>query len=717
MRLCLRFSILAAMFALIVACAPNAILTGLQDKVNEAQANNRQSVATPQLSLPAGEYSFDQLITITDATAGAVMHATIATGGVTPPDPTSDAPAYSAPIAVSGNGTTMTIKAIATASGMNGSSVVSATYIINYSQVSTPWFSPSTGTYSSDQVITILETTPGATLHYTSAVNGQPADPTSASPTYDIDTPIAVSDDGTTMVIKTVATKAGMNDSSVVSATFTIKNDQVSTPQLNPATGAYSSMQTVTISDATGGAFVNYTTDGSTPTATGTISAGTVVTVSTTQKLSAIAFKPASGLSNSTVISASYTFPDAAPSFGPVSGLYTSAQYVAISTTIPGASIRYTTDGSTPTSTYGTVYSSPVNVVASETLNAIAYESGWASSIVAIAAYTITGTVATPTFSPVAGTYTSGQSVTISTTSPGTTMRYTTDGSTPTSSYGTVYVSAINVAASEPLQAIAYKATWADSVVASGSYTLQSTTPTFSPGAGTYTSAQSVTISTTTPGATMRYTTDGSTPTSSHGTLYSSAVNVAASEPLQAIAYKASWVDSPTSAAAYVITGTVATPTISPAAGFYTSVQSVIVSTTTPGASIRYTTDGSTPTSSYGTVYSVPVSVGVSETVKAIAYKATWADSGVAAAAYTINTATYSVTYNANTGSGTVPTDAGAYHQTDTVTVMGNTGGLHKGPHTFKHWNTLANGNGTSFAGGDTFAMGAANVILYAIYQ
>ena len=41
----------------------------------------------------------------------------------------------------------------------------------------------------------------------------------------------------------------------------------------------------------------------------------------------------------------------------------------------------------------------------------------------------------------------------------------------------------------------------------------QCATPTFTPAAGTYSSAQSVTISTTTGGATIRYTTDGSTPT------------------------------------------------------------------------------------------------------------------------------------------------------------------------------------------------------------
>ena len=65
----------------------------------------------------------------------------------------------------------------------------------------------------------------------------------------------------------------------------------------------------------------------------------------------------------------------------------------------------------------------------------------------------------------------------------------------------------------------------ADSPITSGVYTIQCATPTFSPAAGTYGSAQSVTITTTTSGATIRYTTNGTTPSSTVGTVYSSAVS------------------------------------------------------------------------------------------------------------------------------------------------------------------------------------------------
>jgi formylglycine-generating enzyme required for sulfatase activity len=186
-----------------------------------------------------------------------------------------------------------------------------------------------------------------------------------------------------------------------------------------------------------------------------------------------------SGLTDSSVAVANYTFPDAAPVFSPGAGTYTTAQTVIISTTMTGASIRYTTDGSTPSESAGTVYSGPVStnvsLGATETLKAIAYESGWVDSPVGAAAYTITGTVATPTFSPGAGTYTTTQTVTISSTTPGALITYTTDGSTPVASGGSVSPVTVTVSASETVEAIAYKSTWTNSTVASAAYVITGT--------------------------------------------------------------------------------------------------------------------------------------------------------------------------------------------------------------------------------------------------
>lgn len=85
------------------------------------------------------------------------------------------------------------------------------------------------------------------------------------------------------------------------------------------------------------------------------------------------------------------------------------------------------------------------------------------------------------------------------------------------------------------------------------------------------------------------------------------------------------------------LTGSVSAPEFSPVAGLYTSPQSVTITSSTSGATIRYTTNGSTPTSSSGTVYSTPVSLSATTTLKAIAYNGVLADSSVTTGTYTIS--------------------------------------------------------------------------------
>ncbi len=80
--------------------------------------------------------------------------------------------------------------------------------------------------------------------------------------------------------------------------------------------------------------------------------------------------------------------PAATPTFSPPPSTYTSSQMVTISDTTPGATIYYTTNGTMPT-TSSTKYSGPVTVSSTETLEAIATASGYSTSAVATAVYTI----------------------------------------------------------------------------------------------------------------------------------------------------------------------------------------------------------------------------------------------------------------------------------------------------------------------------------------
>jgi hypothetical protein len=81
---------------------------------------------------------------------------------------------------------------------------------------------------------------------------------------------------------------------------------------------------------------------------------------------------------------------------------------------------------------------------------------------------------------------------------------------------------------------------------------------------------------------------------------------------------------------------TAATPTFSPAPGNYTSAQSVTLSDTTTGATIYYTTDGSTPTTS-SPKYTAPISVNTTTTIKAIAAASGFNNSALATGVYTIS--------------------------------------------------------------------------------
>ena len=569
--------------------------------------------ATPTFSPAAGTYTTVQTVAIKDATSGTTIYYT--TNGAAPLIGQGGTNLYTGPLTVSSS---ETIQAIAVYQiGSAPSATASASYTINLPTAATPTFSPAAGTYTSVQTVTLKDTTSGATVYYTT----DGSTPTTSSTKYT--SSIAVSSSET---VNAIAVAANYKNSAVGSAAYTLNLPAAAPPTFSPATGTYSSSQTVSIKDTTTGATIYYTTDGSTPTTSSTKYTNPF-TVSSSENISAIA--AATGYTNSAVASATYTLPAAKPAFSPAAGTYNSAQTVTISDTTPGATIYFTTNGSTP-STSSTVYSGSITVSSSETIKAIAAAVGSTNSAVASAAYTLA--VATPVFSPAVGTYASSQAVTISDTTPGATIYYTTNGATPTTS-STVYSGAITVSSSETIKAIAAETGYTTSAAASAAYTLTVATPTFSPAAGTYSSSQTASISDTTPGATIYYTTNGTTPTTS-STKYASPISVSSSVTIKAIAAETGYTTSAVASAAFTLT--VATPTFSPVAGTYTSLQTVSIGDTTPGVTIYYTTNGSSPTTS-STKYTSPITVSTSETVEAIAVATGYNNSAVGTAAYTLN--------------------------------------------------------------------------------
>jgi LysM repeat protein len=532
---------------------------------------------------------------------------------------------YSGPLTVSA---TETLEAIAVATGYSNSPVATAAYTIAPT-LPAPAFSPAAGSYSTTQSVTVSDSTAGATIYYTT--NG--TTPTTSSTKYT--GAITVS---ATETLEAISVESGYCSSPAATAPYTIAAG-LTAPTFSPAPGTYTSPQSVTISDATAGATIYYTTNGTTPTTSSTAYTG-AIWQSSTQTLKAIAVE--SGYANSAVTTAAYTIAPVlpAPTFSPTGGgaswaLFNSPPSVTISDSQAGTTFYYTTNGTTPT-TSSTKYTGAITVSATETIEAIAVETGYTNSSMSSMLYSIAPMLPAPTFSLAPGTYSTSQSVTIGDATAGTTIYYSTNGTTPTTS-STKYTGTITVSATETLEAIAVESGYCSSPAATAAYTIIAPAlpvPTFSLAPGTYTTSQTVTIGDATAGTTIYYTTNGTMPTTS-SSVYSGAITVSATETLEAIAVKAGYTNSATASAAYTIAPVLPTPTFSLAPGTYTTLQTVTISDATAGTTIYYTTNGTTPTTS-SSVYSGAITVSATETLEAIAVKTAYTNSATASAAYAI---------------------------------------------------------------------------------
>lgn len=231
----------------------------------------------------------------------------------------------------------------------------------------------------------------------------------------------------------------------------------------------------------------------------------------------------------------------ATPYFSETEGEVPYETSLTISCDTGGASIYYTTDGTTPDTTNpAQLYSGAIPITGTVTIKAVAVKEDYRNSGMASATFTVPQ-VETPSISL------SSNVITLSCDTDGATIKYTTDGSEPSTSNGTTYSSTIAVDPSDDytLKVKAFKsgmkpselATMAivyddGSSVVDPSFSLANTSPV------EYTS--NVTISSETAGSTIYYTTDGSNPTSSsaHGTAGTATVTIPVANTIKAIAIK-----------------------------------------------------------------------------------------------------------------------------------------------------------------------------------
>jgi len=206
--------------------------------------------------------SFDQLVSIASATTDAKVYYTIDGSEPNPYSVATKLYNASQPISVAGNGTVLTIKAIALKSLMLPSAVATLTMTISYTTASTPAFDTPAGNYNNSFTVTITDSTPGVTIWYTTD-GSAPVDGGSAN-TLSGTSPISVTVNKT-MTLTALASGTNYSTSSPVSAVYTL-SALAPVISVSPiVSGSYIGGETVTITAQTGGSVVWYTTDGTTP--------------------------------------------------------------------------------------------------------------------------------------------------------------------------------------------------------------------------------------------------------------------------------------------------------------------------------------------------------------------------------------------------------------------------------------------------------------------
>ena len=322
-------------------------------------------------------------------------------------------------------------------------------------------------------------------------------------------------------------------------------------PTFSPAAGAVVSGTNVSISSTTEGATIYYTTDGSTPTTSSATSQPIEITAATTIK--AIAVK--GGMDNSDVASASYTIVTPYTSIANLADAMTNLDqsvYVTFGgwqVSVVKNSQAFVTDGTNGLIIYqsghGLVEGDILTGTVQCTLvsyNGVVELKGVTKTMDGIA-------VTSGTISPVVKTIAEANDLTAlntgllikleNVTYNGT--AFVDAGSNTIAPYNTFYSYSLTSGQKYNVTGIVQQYQSNSQIYPRKAEDIEAlttiATPTFSPAAGEYTEIQTVTISCTTDGATVYYTTDGTNPTN-ESTVYSSAIEVGASMTIKAIAYK-----------------------------------------------------------------------------------------------------------------------------------------------------------------------------------
>jgi predicted Zn finger-like uncharacterized protein len=497
----------------------------------------------------------------------------------------------------------------------------------SYSQgkVVTVEFEPPPGSFSAAQSVALSTRTPQAVIYYT--MDG--SEPGEESEAY-LD-PIDVVE---TTTIKAIAIKSGWDPSDLVEAEYQITG-KAGLVTFLPEPGEFALETKVELTCATPNSKIYYTIDGKEPTPKSQVFEKPITIPEDSEiTIKARAYKK--GWEPGDVESGTYkvTGHVKAITFSVEPGVYTSGIEVALSCQTPKADIHYTVDGSEPTAK-SPKYGKPVPIKATTTVKARAFLKGWTPSDVLTGTFTITGKVKTPVVSPEPGVYPKPQHVTITCPDKEAAILFTTDGTDPNEN-SPVFSQKLEISAPTVIKAMAVIPGWepSDGIIAEYEITGQAAEPTCQPKPGSYDNPIEVVLESSTPGAAIHFTLDGSDPTEKSSN-FGSPIKLAESATLKARAFKPGWEPSRTLEAEYKIVQAVSGPVISPAAGRFKDGQTVSIKCDTPEAEIYYTLDGDEPTEKK-LKYGKPFDVNESSIVKARAFRKGWTPSEIVTAEFTI---------------------------------------------------------------------------------
>ena len=328
------------------------------------------------------------------------------------------------------------------------------------------------------------------------------------------------------------------------------------------------------------------------------------------------------GLQPSSEVQALYTINynrvAARPQLSLAPGLYNNHITVSLSSTTPGAIIRYTTNGQMP-HICSKQYTGPISITRGTQIRAFASKRGLWPSGITYGKYELkAGAV---TIHPGSDLYYDPPSINLTSATEGAIIRYSTDGS-PVSTASPVYSAPFVLATSGTVQAVAYKEGYLTSESSSKSFELKIAPITIDKPSGDYADAITVTPVTTTANAIIHMTNTGEEPTEA-SPIVTAPILVDTDSTLSFKAYKNGWTASDITSVTYRVAHDTAPPILLPISGTYTDEQVATINSATSGAAIYFTTDGSEPTTN-SLLYSGPFPVTQSTTIKARAIRPGW---------------------------------------------------------------------------------------------